>query len=170
MICITFLVRGKSFGKKVKLVDIFKNKCGTIVHARILRERNQHGNGKGKSKGWALVQFEERESVEKALALSGVIGLHEKLIKIERSHMPAVALVPAGMNRVNPKGAGKKSKFNESKRNGKALAVESSPKNVAAADSTASPPKEDNMERILAFRPRGVQSKSKKKTKIQLSL
>ena len=97
------------------LVDTFRPKCGAIVHAKIMREKplphQRHSHGK--SKGWGLVQFEERDAVERALELSDVVGIREQLIKVDRSHMPAVGLVPPGMHRVNPKGAGKSSKRNQ---------------------------------------------------------
>jgi RNA recognition motif-containing protein len=97
------------------LVDLFRPKCGAIVHAKIIRDKHQQGGSghKGVSKGWGLVQFEERDSVEKALALNELVGLHEKLVHIERSHMPAATLGPPGMHRVNPKGEGKVSKRNQ---------------------------------------------------------
>jgi RNA recognition motif-containing protein len=100
------------------LVDLFRPKCGAIVHAKIIRDKHQHGGSghKGVSKGWGLVQFEERESVDKALALNELVGLHEKLVHIEKSHMPAATLVPPGMHRVNPKGEGKVSKRNQKRR------------------------------------------------------
>jgi hypothetical protein len=99
------------------LVDVFRPKCGPVVHAKIMREKHPAGpHEKGKSKGWALVQFEDRESVEKALALSDVIGIHNKSVRIERSHLPAVSLVPPGMHRVNPKGHGKSTKRNQKKK------------------------------------------------------
>jgi hypothetical protein len=61
-----------------------------------------------------IVQFKDRELVEKALALTGhvVIDIHEKPVKIERSHLPAAGLVPPGMHRANPKGEGKCMKRN----------------------------------------------------------
>eukprot|EP00554_Chaetoceros_debilis_P012371 CAMPEP_0194118592 /NCGR_PEP_ID=MMETSP0150-20130528/36205_1 /TAXON_ID=122233 /ORGANISM="Chaetoceros debilis, Strain MM31A-1" /LENGTH=923 /DNA_ID=CAMNT_0038810029 /DNA_START=54 /DNA_END=2822 /DNA_ORIENTATION=+ len=98
------------------LYDVFKSKCGAIVHARIFREK-EHGNRQNdsdlpKSKGMALVQFEERTSVEEALKLSNEFGLHEKLIKISRSHQPAVAVVPPGCHRIKAKGEGKSTKRN----------------------------------------------------------
>merc|ERR1711865_866884 len=86
------------------LVQAFRPKCGPIVHAKITREKKKKlskgktavvaANGPGKSKGWGLVQFEECESVETALQLSNVLGIRMKCVKIERSHMPAVSLVP----------------------------------------------------------------------------
>ena len=45
-----------------------------------MREKHRHHHGKGKSKGWGLVGFEDRESVEKALALFDVIGIRERLV------------------------------------------------------------------------------------------
>jgi RNA recognition motif. (a.k.a. RRM, RBD, or RNP domain) len=78
--------------KDMDLVELLRKRCGPIVHARIVRER--HGKKKGQSKGWGLVQFEESESVDKALALSGEIGMHDRVVTIERSHMSAVNVVP----------------------------------------------------------------------------
>ena len=96
------------------LVDAFK-RCGPIVHARILRDKHGAGRHAGipPSKGWGLVQFEERDAVESALELNDVIGLHEKVLRVERSHIPAAILVPPGMHRVNEQGHGKYSKRNE---------------------------------------------------------
>ena len=95
------------------LVDTFRSLCGTIVHARIVRDKHTDGNSKGVSKGYGLIQFEQLESVEKALTLDDTLGIHEKLVKVERSHLPAVSLVPPGMHRVRPKGEGKVSKRNQ---------------------------------------------------------
>eukprot|EP00560_Eucampia_antarctica_P003281 CAMPEP_0197840752 /NCGR_PEP_ID=MMETSP1437-20131217/45785_1 /TAXON_ID=49252 ORGANISM="Eucampia antarctica, Strain CCMP1452" /NCGR_SAMPLE_ID=MMETSP1437 /ASSEMBLY_ACC=CAM_ASM_001096 /LENGTH=628 /DNA_ID=CAMNT_0043450409 /DNA_START=128 /DNA_END=2017 /DNA_ORIENTATION=- len=93
------------------LVDLFGSKCGVgckIVFARIFREKF---NGASKCAG--LVQFEERESVDLALELNGIVGLHEKLIDVKRSHMSAiVSVVPPGMTKVKPKGEGKSTKRN----------------------------------------------------------
>jgi RNA recognition motif-containing protein len=155
----------------MELVDTFRPKCGAIVHAKIIREK--HHNGKGKSKGWGLLQFEDRESVEKALALSEVVGIREKLVKVDRSHMPAVGLVPPGMHRVNPKGAGKSSKQNQKRKQQKVV-----PSEPASAQPDAPKPKEDQGTKqssggglsVLAFRPRGVQQSQKhRKVKISLS-
>lgn len=92
------------------LYDLFRP-CGPIVHARIFREkvlgRGHPHDHIPKSKCAGLIQFEERDSVEKALELSGEVGIHEKLIEVTRSNQPAVAIVPPGMHRVNPKGQGK---------------------------------------------------------------
>lgn len=161
------------------LVDAFA-RCGAIVHARILREKH-HGprHIKAKSKGVGLIQFEERESVEKALALDDEIGLHEKLIKVRRSHMPAAAKVPPGMHRTNPKGEGKSSKRNQKRREAKvgdsaaniggttagggaAKAGESAakPKPVAAVSSSSGS--------SLAFIPRGLHGKKHHKVKVDL--
>lgn len=90
------------------LVDAFIT-CGKIVHARILREKphnhqDHHDPRKLKSKGIGLIQFEEKESVIKALELNEAIGLHEHLIQVGRSHIPAVSsVVPPGMQRMNSK-------------------------------------------------------------------
>jgi RNA recognition motif-containing protein len=74
------------------LVQTFQAKCGPIVHARIVREK--HGQQRGMSKGWGLVQFEDKESVTKALALSSEMGIREQVVTIEKSHMPAVTITP----------------------------------------------------------------------------
>ena len=151
------------------LVDTFRSKCGGIVHAKIMREKHHH-HGKGKSKGWGLIQFEEKDSVEKALELNDVIGINEKLVKIDRSHLPAVSLVPAGMHRVNPKGKGKNSKQNQKKAQTKA----SAPNNIesqalqnkisVAASEDSKPTKASNPSSmgVLAFRPRGVTQRKPK--------
>lgn len=98
------------------LVDLF-SECGAIVHARILRDRHHKPREKGKSRGEGLVQFEERESVEKALEMDDVVGLHEKTVRVGRSHVPAVmSLVPPGCHRVKPKGEGRSTKRNQKRR------------------------------------------------------
>lgn len=100
------------------LVDVFKNICGPIVHARLIRNKDNHSKLKHpRHKGWGLVQFEDRDSVLKALELNDVISVREKLITIERSHMPAVSLIPPGMHRISPVGEGKVSKRNLKARN-----------------------------------------------------
>ncbi|KAL7441781.1 hypothetical protein ACHAXH_008765 [Discostella pseudostelligera] len=98
------------------LVDTFSHEVGAVVHAKILREKltgkgGHHYHGESKCSG--LVQFEERSSVENALQKDGLLEIGGKSVKIQRSHLPAVGLVPAGMHRVNPKGEGKMSKRNE---------------------------------------------------------
>jgi hypothetical protein len=138
-----FTVRVSNLGEQVEdmdLVDLLRPKCGAVVHSRIIREK---GPGRTKSKGWGLVQFEEQKSVGKALALSEVVGLQEKLVTIERSHMSAVALVPPGWHRVKRKGEGRNSKFNEKKKHDR------------------KPPEDKSMPRaprpsILSLTPRGV--------------
>lgn len=148
------------------LVDLFRPKCGSIVHAKIVREKS-HKPGKHKSKGWGLVQFEERESVEKALELNDVIGIHEHVVKVDRSHVPAVGLVPPGMHRVKPRGEGKSSKRNQKMRVRKMSHDEAvHEKNDGTSDSAAAvkegkpkaeaKAKASSNARILAFRPRAV--------------
>jgi hypothetical protein len=177
--------------EEMDLVDSFRPKCGAVVHAKVMREKSSHHDPhhKPKSKGWGLVQFEERESVEKALALSGQIGIHDKVIKVERSHVAAVSLVPPGMHRVNPKGLGKSTKKNmmrkrqqndhpENEDDGKAGDNGNSDEVLHGGEK--SDPAEENAEKatatktsrlnILAFRPRGVSSIAKKpKAKISFS-
>jgi RNA recognition motif. (a.k.a. RRM, RBD, or RNP domain) len=95
------------------LVDTFRPKCGAIVHAKIVRDKHKHGHHyPPPSLGWGLIQFERIESVETALALDDTLGIHEQLVKVDRSHVPAVGLVPPGMHRVCPQGEGKVSKRN----------------------------------------------------------
>jgi RNA recognition motif-containing protein len=147
------------------LVDIFRPKCGAIVHAKIMRDKHHGSHEKGKSKGWGLVQFEEPDSVEKALELSDVIGIHGKSVKIERSHLPAVSLVPPGMHRINPKGQGKSTKQNQRRRqehqhkdasDGKMEHGKEAPTVESAAKKS-----NEGVSSTLMFRPRGVVKKSK---------
>mmetsp|Transcript_7847 Transcript_7847/g.19223 ORF Transcript_7847/g.19223 Transcript_7847/m.19223 type:complete len:686 (-) Transcript_7847:84-2141(-) len=140
------------------LVDALRPKCGPIVHAKIMRDKHSH-----KSKGWACVQFEERESVETALGLSDVLGIKGKSVIIERSHLPAIGLVPSGMHRINPKGEGKSTKRNQRnrKRETKGAKPVSKPESESKpAASTAS---------IFAFRPRGVGSQQQRKATVSVS-
>ena len=161
------------------LVDAFA-KCGAIVHARILREKH-HGprHIKAKSKGVGLIQFEERESVEKALELDDEIGLHEKLIKVRRSHMPAVSKVPPGMHRTNPKGEGRSSKRNQKRREAKASDSAAGKGGNATGDGAAkagesvAKPKPsaatgESSSSSLAFIPRGLHGKKHHKVKVDL--
>ena len=169
----------------IDVVEALRPRCGQIVHAKITRDKHT-----GRSKGWALVQFEERESVETALRLSDVIGIKAKSVIIERSHLPAIGLVPTGMHKVNPKGEGRSTKRNQHLRskkettndtiengNGKDLkhqskndskAKESESKPVASKPSSASTAS------IFAFRPRGLTkggsgASQKRKAKISIS-
>jgi RNA recognition motif-containing protein len=159
------------------LVDTFRSRAGVVVHARIVRDKHQHG-GKGKSKGWGLVQFEERESVEKALELSGILGLHEKVINVERSHMAAVSVVPPGMHRVQTMGEGKSSKRNQKRRERKPSVVDGESKGQSTRNGQAESEeplvgatnKSDRLG-VLSFRPRVVlHSKAKPKKKLSLEL
>lgn len=149
------------------LVDALRPKCGPIVHAKIIRDKHSQ-----KSKGWALVQFEERESVEVALGLSDVLGIKDKSVTIERSHLAAVGLIPPGMHRVNPKGEGRSSKRNS--RNKKRLNEIRGPKPMDTSTSEfkpeASKPKKapSSTASIFAFKPRGVGSQQRK-AKISIS-
>ena len=160
-----FTVRVFNLGPGVQdmdLVDTLRPQCGNIVHARIMRERQQHQqqHSRGKSKGWALVQFEERESVEKALALHDTIGIHEKLLHIARSHTAAVSLVPPGMHRVQPKGQGKVSKRNERRKETIKREEEQTVEKVTKSDQPEAG--------LLAFQPRGVSRKQRRKAKMTL--
>ena len=167
----------------IDLVDLLRPKCGPIAHARIVRDKHPPH----KSKGWALVQFEEKESVEKALALDDVIGLHEKVLRIERSHLPAISLVPPGRHKVSEKGQGKHSKRNEKKKEQVAPVAgedkDTKPAAVAPKEETDEKPVEkpadDHDSKLslsapvpglsaLAFQPRGVARKSHQKARLQL--
>lgn len=165
------------------LVDTFRDKCGAIVHARIMRDKHRdatHPNGK--SKGWGVVQFEERDAVEKALQLNDVVGIDSKSVRIERSHLPAVSLVPPGQHRINPKGHGKSTKQNQRRKQEHTTLPEKdheeggnsesrqqpAPASVANAGAdikTKSPA--GNTSAALLFRPRGIANKGgKPKAKI----
>lgn len=164
------------------LYDMFRSKCGAIVHARIFREK-QHGHGHGqipKSKCAGLIQFEERESIEKALKLSGEVGLHEKLIVLSRSHQSAVGVVPPGMQRLNPKGQGKHTKHNVRRKERRLAATNERGEQETGGDNPEKlkdgkdgDPNEsldDNKEKkkktsssVLSFRPRNVDQKKRKK-------
>jgi len=166
------------------LYDLFRTKkCGgAVVHARIFREKQQHPvkhvfGQYPKSKCAGLVQFEERESVEKALKLNGEIGLHDKLITITRSNQPAVSVVPPGMHRVQPKGQGKSTKRND-KRKERRMKSKSESKEkgdiaVLPSDGGQSNRNEDSTSQqaskvgILSMRPRGV-TRKKRKEKMNL--
>jgi hypothetical protein len=101
------------------LVDAFRHEFGAVVHAKILREKltgkgGHHFHGESKCAG--LIQFEERSSVEDALRRDGEFKVGDQPVKIQRSHLPAVGVVPPGLHRVNPKGEGKVSKRNKLKK------------------------------------------------------
>jgi len=162
-----------------ELYNLFKSKCGAIVHARIFREKGHLGPGHiPKSKCAGLVQFEERESIEKALELSGEFGLHEKLVAVSRSHQPAVAVVPPGTHWVKPKGEGKNSKRNIKRKEKRAESGTQDGKNEkevskdfqqnsdkkangAEDNFTVVEPKE--LPSVLSFRPRNLGQKQRKK-------
>jgi RNA recognition motif-containing protein len=148
------------------LVDALRPKCGPIVHARVVRNKHTH-----KSKGQALVQFEERESVETALGLSDLLGIGGKSVIIKRSHLPAIGIVPSGMHRVNPKGEGKSTNRNQHLRNRKkprahddgpppTRATKPSPQSAESASAESKPPATSKPAKpttsIFAFAPRGV--------------
>lgn len=168
-----FTVRLSNLSEEVEdmdLVDLLKPRCGAVVHARIVREK---GHGRTKSKGWGLVQFEETDSVEKALALSGELGLHEKLVTIERSNAPAVMLVPPGMHRLKPKGEGRNSKRNEKKRErnqGNEARHETDVKKEDAVAQTKAPaPTPVPRPSVLSLAPRGLMKKgSRPKAKLNV--
>ena len=150
---------------EMDLVQAFlhEHNCGTIVHVRIPREK--HAKGNNASKGWGLVQFEERDSVEKALQFSSKMELDGQILTIERSHVPAVGIVPPGANHggkkgKNPKGnKGKPSADDKKDTKHVGDAGIGSEEKVISAKNTS----------VLAFRPRGVGPK-KQRPKAKLDL
>lgn len=150
------------------LVDTFRPKCGAIVHARIVREKKQHN--KGQSKGWGLVQFEERESVEKALSLHDEVGIKEKLVRVERSTMSAVTLVPPGQHRGIPK----KGKEGESTNRYKQQDQNPNEKSNIPNDTVEKKMEDkggnacstDKAATVLSFHPRGVNRRARPKVKL----
>lgn len=158
--------------EEMDLVDAFRPTCGAVVHVKISRDKHQKAHGKGKSKGWGLVQFESPDSVETALELNGTSKIHDKLVTIERSHFAAVSLVPPGMHRVNPKGEGRSSKQNSKRKYLKVRAkidetkedrnttdgehTGDTGKEKSAASGDAKPSPSGAGISVLAFRPRGV--------------
>jgi len=159
------------------LVDAFRSEFGAIVHAKILREKRTGKGGHhyhGESKCAGLVQFEERSSVESALQQSGKFEVGGQLITIQRSHLPAVGLVPAGMHRVNPKGDGKSTKKNKFKKEAKMkidtkMKVDTN-KDQHMKSSGGNGKKKSRMAdespsaislSVLSFKPRGMRQKPK---------
>jgi len=139
--------------------------------------------------------FEEKESMAKALELDEMIGIQEKLAHVEKSHMPAVLLVPPGMHWVNPKGEGKSTtqniKWKEYKgAEGKKLASTANSQDKHAAPKTdaskpdpehesmltekketapaATKPLASQKPSVLAFHPRGVGRAAHPKAKVLL--
>ena len=178
-----FTVHVSNLSKETMDMDVyelFKNRCGSIVHVRIFREKGgsrQYGPPESKCAG--LIQFEERESVEEALKLNGEIGLHEKLIQVTRSHQPAVSIVPPGMHRIQPKGQGKNTKRNQKRkfRREETSKEENEGKTISNAESeeVKSTIKEESKipvikssNSILNFRPRGVAQKKKRKAIVSI--
>ena len=158
------------------LVDALRSEFGDIVHAKILREKRTGKGGHhyhGESKCAALVQFEERLSVENALQRSGDFEVGGKIIKIQRSYLPAVGVVPAGCHRVNPKGDGKASGKNQFKKKSKMKIDTNESMDIEGAGNqqTQKPTKKKNhiaLESpsaislgVLSFKPRGMRQKPK---------
>ena len=157
---------------EMDLVETFRqeHKCGAIVHVRIQREKPFHAKGSreaklGISKGWALLQFEERESVEKALDLNEKVELDGNTLHVERSHVPAVGLVPPGMHR-----AGSKQKKKTGQ--GKSDVEDKKNSDDKPGDKAPSKPAVGNTKPagVLSFRPRVVGPKKQHpKAKLDLS-
>jgi len=138
----------------MELVDLLRPKCGAIVTARVLRDKFSK-----QSRGCALVQFEERSGVAKALALHDTLGLKERSLQITPSHLPAAMLVTH--QRVQPKGQGKYSRRNERRREARAKTEDSKPEQSSTTEEVgaAKPPPATN---VLAFQPRGLKRKKAK--------
>ncbi|KAL7544678.1 hypothetical protein ACHAWF_008050 [Thalassiosira exigua] len=172
------------------LVDAFRPEFGAIVHAKILREKHFGKGGHhfhGQSKGCGLVQFQDRLSVEKSLQRDGDFEVGGKTLKIQRSHLPAVGLIPSGLHRVNPKGEGKASRRNKVRKESKTKEGE----NARGVDGSESMEVDDNGPQVevgdtkqkknpvttsspgslslsaLSFKPRGIQGR-RQKPKISL--
>ena len=163
----------------MELVDAFRAEFGAVVHAKILREKHfgrggHHHHGESKCAG--LIQFEERLSVEQALQKDGEFEVGGKVVKIQRSHLPAVGLVPAGMHRVNPKGEGKASNRNKFKKGSKmkvdtteGVDTKNGGKGSAniggykgKKDNSVALPSPSNISlSVLSFKPRGMRQKPK---------
>jgi hypothetical protein len=141
------------------LVDVLRQ-YGAIVHARILREKQPHGQGT--SKCTALVQFEEKASVDCALDMSGKLGLKDQQLIIERSHQPAVGLVPPGMHRKNPPREDKYSKRNEKKKESRKSATEDVTVHIQESTSKNMPTASATYPDTLSFIPRSAMPIRKK--------
>lgn len=146
--------------QEMDLIEAFRDthKCGPVVHAKIVREKPFHAKGHkeaktGISKGWGLLQFEERESVEKALELNGLVEINGNKVQVERSHVPAVGIVPPGMHR--PGAKQQKKKLVSSNEAG-GTAQQNEEKNEKTTEGKKSNTPSFG---VLAFRPRGVVQK-----------
>ena len=145
---------------------IYQRKCSIVNH---LYQQN-HLIFKSKCAG--LIQFEERSSVESALQQSGKFEVGGQLIKIQRSHLPAVGMVPAGMHRVNPKGEGKSTKKNKFKKETK-MKIDTNmhvDKDQHMKSSSGNGKKKSRIAdespsaislSVLSFKPRGMRQKPK---------
>jgi RNA recognition motif-containing protein len=158
------------------LVDAFVAEFGAVVHGRILREKKTGKGGHhfhGESKCAGLIQFEDRSSVENALRMDGQFEVGGRPVKTQRSHLPAVGLVPQGMHRVSPKGEGKVSKRNQVKKKlnddgmeveekckGGDQFMESNEKQMVQSTSTTTSPSSLSLS-VLSFKPRGMRQKPK---------
>lgn len=171
-----FTIKVSNFGLEAEdmdLVDAFRPRCGPVIHARIVREKHNHN--KGRSKGWGLVQFEERDSVLKALELNDVLGIAGQLVKVERSAMPAVSLTPPGMHRISAKGEGKSSKRNLKRKAPNDTTTGDTPCSAERAGKLTKADSEVVIDILetkgtpLAFQPRGVGLAGRRKAKLALT-
>ncbi|CAB9505360.1 expressed unknown protein [Seminavis robusta] len=162
--------------EEMDMIEFFKNehKCGAVVHCRVQREKqlNAKGGKPGASKGWGLLQFEERESVEQCLALDQQVVLNDKTLRIERSHVPAVGLVPPGMHRPKHSSSKPKSTTDQAGED-----KGTKPSNSEQRTKPPAPKKEtkgSSSVTVLAFRPRGVGKKQngpkRSKPKVKLAM
>jgi hypothetical protein len=102
--------------------------------------------------------------------MDGQFEVAGRPVKIHRSHLPAVGLVPQGMHRVNPKGEGKVSKRNQVKKksNDDGMDVEEkgkgedqyNDKQTIKSTSTTTSPSSLSLS-VLSFKPRGMRQKPK---------
>ena len=120
--------------------------------------------GSNLSKGEGLVQFEERESANAAVSLSGLIGVNNNLVTITKSTHPAVFIVPPGKHRTGGKEFARLNKNN--------LKQGASRSGVEKNGATMEQEKKDKANRsMLQFKPRGlsVGEVGKRKEKISLA-
>ena len=69
------------------IVDLFKKTC-ELVHVRIIRDKRTKV-----SSGKAFVQFSTPGDVEKAMLMHDEMGVNGKVVHVERSRFPAIAVV-----------------------------------------------------------------------------
>ena len=80
--------------------EVFE-KCGPLVHVRIVRDKST-----GKSKGVALCQFVDSSSVLAALELDESISIKGGVVRVERSTFPAIHPYQKRIKKKNKAGKG----------------------------------------------------------------